>query len=350
MEYAMAYGKFNEVSRSAHPRKSRQIALLTLTGLVAAAFIVRSKTRQAELDHLPIGQFIEVDGVRLHYIERGAGEPLLLLHGNGTMVEDFAISGILDQAAANYRVIAFDRPGYGHSERPRSKIWTPTAQAHLLRRALQQLGVERPIVAAHSWGTLVALAMATEFPSYVRSLVLLSGYYYPSMRLDVPLASPPAIPILGDLMRYTLSPLLGRLMWPALVKRMFSPAKVPPRFAEFPVWMALRPSQLRASAAESALMIPSAMKLRRRYGELKMPVVIMAGSDDHIADAQHNSARLHDEVPHSDLRLVPQAGHMIHHLAPHEVMAAIDSANAAGLDPNPLLAASATSSNEQGMH
>jgi pimeloyl-ACP methyl ester carboxylesterase len=114
--------------------------------------------------------------------------------------------------------------------------------------------------------------------------------------------------------------------------------------------MALRPSQLRASAAESALMIPSAMRLRRRYGELKMPVVIMAGSDDHIANAQHNSARLHDEVPHSDLRLVPQAGHMIHHLAPHKVMAAIDSANAAGLDRNPLLAASAASSNEQGMH
>jgi pimeloyl-ACP methyl ester carboxylesterase len=128
------------------------------------------------------------------------------------------------------------------------------------------------------------------------------------------------------LMRHTISPLLGRLMWPALVRKIFSPAAVSPGFDAFPVWMALRPSQLRASAAESALMIPSAMMLFRRYRELKMPVVIMAGADDRIADAQRNSARLHDELAQSDLRLTPGAGHMIHHLAPDDVMAAIDSA------------------------
>jgi pimeloyl-ACP methyl ester carboxylesterase len=325
----MIDAKHNNATRVTHPARRSGIALLAFGALVAAALVVRSKTRQAERIHPPIGQFIEVDGVRLHYVERGQGQPLVLLHGNGTMVDDFAVSGLLDQAAANYRVIAFDRPGFGHSERPRGKIWTPIAQAELLHRALQQLGIEQPIVVGHSWGTLVALALALEFPAYVRSLVLLSGYYYPSARLDVPLAAAPAIPMLGDLMRYTISPLLGRLMWPAVIKRMFSPAAVSPRFAAFPVWMALRPSQLRASAAESALMIPAAMTLRRRYRELTMPVVLMAGADDHIANAQHNSVRLHDELRQSHLRLTPGAGHMIHHLQPDQVMAAIDSAEKA---------------------
>jgi pimeloyl-ACP methyl ester carboxylesterase len=323
--------KKNHIGRLKRPARRSGLALAAVSALLAAAFVVRSKTRQAERTHPPIGQFIEIDGVRLHYVERGQGQAVVLLHGNGSMVEDFACSGLLDRAAENYRVIVFDRPGFGHSERPRNKIWTPAAQAQLLQRALQQLGVGQPIVVGHSWGTLVALAMALEFPSYVRGLVLLSGYYYPSLRLDAALASPPAIPVIGDLMRFTISPLLGRAIWPAVVKKIFSPAAVSPRFAKFPVWMALRPSQLRAAAAESAMMVPAVMALCRRYRELAMPVVILAGAEDRIADAQHNSRRLHHELPQSDLRLAPGGGHMIHYLMPDEAMAAIDAAEAAAV-------------------
>jgi pimeloyl-ACP methyl ester carboxylesterase len=217
-------------------------------------------------------------------------------------------------------------PGYGYSARPRRKLWNPRAQAELLHKALQRLGVVRPIVAGHSWGTLVALALALQYPAYVQSLILLSGYYFPTFRLDVPLLSSPAIPVLGDIMRYTISPFLGRLMWLGLLKVIFGPAPVPPRFSQFPVWMALRPSQLRASAAESALMIPAVIGLRHYYRELRMPVVIMAGADDRFVHANRHSVRLHDELPRSDLRLIPGAGHMVHQTVPHEVSAAIDSA------------------------
>lgn len=312
-----------------HPVRRSGLALATITAFAAAAFVVRNKTRQAERANPPMGQFIDVDGIRLHYVERGQGQPVVLLHGNGGMTEDFAGSGLLDRAAASYRVIVFDRPGFGHSERPRNRLWTPIAQAQLLQRALQQLGVEQPIVVGHSWGTLVALAMALEFPSYVRSLVLLSGYYYPSLRLDTALLSPPAIPVIGDLLRFTVSPLLARAIWPAAVRKIFSPAAVSPKFAAFPIWMALRPSQLRAAAAESAMMVPAAMTLCRRYRDLTMPVVIMAGAEDRVANAQHNSRRLHDELPQSDLRLTAGGGHMIHYLVPDDVMAAIDDAERA---------------------
>lgn len=260
----MAAYKRNGNGRVMHPADKRGVALL-VAGALLAAFVVRRKIKHAEQANPPIGQFIEIDGIRLHYVERGQGQPLVLLHGNGSMLQDFQLSGLIDRAAENYRVIALDRPGFGYSDRPRSKIWTPIAQAKLLHRALEHLGVEQPIIVGHSWGTLVVLALALEFPAYVRSLALLSGYCYPSVRLDVPMASPPAIPILGDLLRYTISLLLGRMMWPAVVKRLFGPAAVPPRFAQFPVWMVLRPSQIRASAAESAMMIPFAMKFSHRY-------------------------------------------------------------------------------------
>jgi pimeloyl-ACP methyl ester carboxylesterase len=299
-------------------------ALLAL-GLAAAAVYVNVKTKQAEAENPPKGKFIDVDGVRLHYVEHGSGEPLVLLHGNGITASDFEASGLLQRAAEEYRVIAFDRPGFGYSERPRTTIWTPEAQARLLHKALQQIGVDNPVVVGHSWGTLVALSMALEFPQDVRGLVLMSGYYYPSVRLDVTVMSQPAIPIIGDLMRYTISPLLSRLIWPLAVKRIFSPAEVPESFKRLPVWMMLRPSQLRASAADTALMIPAAIKLNKRYEELSVPVKVLAGDGDKLISPKHNSMRLDDALPSSTIQMEQGQGHMLHYAKVDDIMAAIDT-------------------------
>jgi hypothetical protein len=56
-----------------------------------------------------------------------------------------------------------------------------------------------------------------------------------------------------------------------------------------------------------------------------MPVGIMAGSDDEIVDVGRHSQRLHGEIPGSELRIIEGAGHMVHHLAPREVVDLIRS-------------------------
>ena len=154
------------------------VLLGSAAALGGAVIYNRWQARDAERQYPPIGRFLDVDGVRLHYIERGQGDPLVLIHGNGTMIQDFTVSGLVDRLADRYRVIVIDRPGYGYSSRPR-RLWTPYAHARLFREALAQLGVEQAVVYGHSWGTLVAMALALEFPSLVRGLVLGSGYYYP---------------------------------------------------------------------------------------------------------------------------------------------------------------------------
>ena len=121
-------------------------AAATTAALVVTALINRRLAKSAERANPPAGQFMDVDGVRLHYVERGTGMPLVLLHGNGSMIQDFASSGLIDLAAQNYRVIAFDRPGFGHSDRPRNVVWTPTAQAGLIKSALDRLGVSEAFV------------------------------------------------------------------------------------------------------------------------------------------------------------------------------------------------------------
>src|SRR6476661_7799654 len=177
--------------------------------LGAAALYTAKMTRHAERKYPPIGRFLDVDGVRLHYIEQGEGEPLVLIHGNGTLIQDFTINGLVDRLSERYRVIVIERPGYGYSSRPRH-LWTPRAHATLLEHALAQLGVEQAIVLGHSWGTMVAVSLALQAPTLVRSLVLLSGYYFPTARMDVVLSSPNAIPGIGDALRHTISPPLAR--------------------------------------------------------------------------------------------------------------------------------------------
>jgi pimeloyl-ACP methyl ester carboxylesterase len=284
------------------------------------------RARKAEREHPPTGRFVTVDGVRLHYIESGKGPPVLLLHGNVVTAEDFQTSGVLDLLAARHRVIAFDRPGFGYSDRPHGSAWSARAQAELLRNALVILGVNRPVVLGHSWGAAVALALALNHPDAVRGLVLLSGYYYPTLRADVLLSSPAAIPIVGDLLRYTISPLLGRLMQPLLLKGMFAPLPVPASFAKGSTSnMSVRPGQIRAESQDGVAMIPGAVAMRHRYQELTMPVVIMAGAKDRVVNGKQ-PRRLHAEIPHSILRLVPGVGHMLHYAVPEEVAEAIEEA------------------------
>ena len=148
---------------------------------------------------------------------------MVFLHGNGVTSEDFLISGILEEASRSYRALAFDRPGFGHSERPWARSWPAAAQAALLPRTFALLGIERPIVVGHSWGAMVALALAADHPASVSGLVLASGYYYPTARADVALFSPPAIPLAGDILRHTVAPLIGEAMLPGLIKKMFAP-------------------------------------------------------------------------------------------------------------------------------
>ncbi len=297
-----------------------------------AAYYVQRRSARAERAHRPLGRFINVDGVRLHYLDEGGGPPLVLLHGLGSMVEDFVLSGLVREASKRYRVIAFDRPGYGHSERPRRMRYGAAAQAELVRKALQRLKVHRPIVLGHSWGTLVAVALALEHPEVPRSLVLASGLYFPSLRLDAPLMAPPAIPLIGDLLSRTLSPLAGRAMWPGFLRLIFGPAPVPPAFATaFPTWLALRPGQLRAVAEDALATLGATLRAARRYRELTLPVVMVAGERDRYVSASAHTARLHRLLPSSRLLLSPHSGHMVHHSDLTLVISAVDCAASTGV-------------------
>jgi pimeloyl-ACP methyl ester carboxylesterase len=86
---------------------------------------------------------------------------------------------------------------------------------------------------------------------------------------------------------------------------------------------ALRPSQMRAVREEAAMLADATAELRPLYRDVSVPVRLIAGSDDRVVDTNKHSIRLHGELGASTLQVVPRCGHMVHHAAPDDVIAAI---------------------------
>lgn len=297
--------------------------------LVANALWVERRSRAAERQHHAPHDLVYVDGTRLHYRLLGDenAPPVLLVHGNLVDGADFEASGLLDRLAREYRVLVIDRPGFGHSDRPRGEVWTPARQAKLLHHAAEVLGLERPVVVGHSLGAQVALCMAMQEPADVAGLVLVSGYYWPSLRLDRWMAAPAAVPVLGDALRYTTAAWTARATLGPAVRAMFAPAPVPERFFELlPREMLLRPLQQRATAEDGSHMVAQARALARRYESLgDMPITIVAGNEDRVVSPEQ-AVRLQACLPRARLRLLAGVGHMAHYHAHEKIADAIAEA------------------------
>jgi hypothetical protein len=121
------------------------VLLACAVALAALALVNVALARWAERKHPPTGSFVEVDGVRLHYTDRGTERPVVLLHGNAVTGADYDTSGVAERlVGSSCRVVVFDRPGFGHSDRPRGRTWTAEQQADLLHQALARLDVGGP--------------------------------------------------------------------------------------------------------------------------------------------------------------------------------------------------------------
>jgi pimeloyl-ACP methyl ester carboxylesterase len=142
-------------------------------------------------------------------------------------VYDFTFS-ILDRAAGEYRALAIDRPGFGYSEALAEKQASPVAQARALHGAAEALGLERPVLVAHSRGGAVALAYALDYPEDVAGVVTLAGAPYWHGE-ETPLYSRVlAMPIVGPLVAHTAAVPLGGGAVRAGLDAAFAPEGTPP--------------------------------------------------------------------------------------------------------------------------
>jgi pimeloyl-ACP methyl ester carboxylesterase len=155
---------------------------------------------------------------------------------------------------------------------------------------------------------------------------LLSGYYYPTLRVDALMTLPGAIPVVGDLMNYTVAPLLGAALLPSLFKGMFATApRRPPIYLRFAARIVGTTRTDKGESQDGSTMVPAAAALMPRYGELRLPVAIIAGIKDRVVGVERHAVRLHSEMPQSTLHLVPDVGHMVHYAVPEQITEAIEN-------------------------
>ena len=268
-----------------------------------------------------MGEFVTVEGVRLHYVSQGAGKPVVLLHGNAGFTHDYSM--VMRQLAERgFRALAFDRPGHGLSERPEAEIATVEVQAKLVHGALLELGIDRPIMVGHSWGGILVLNYALQYGAEISALVLLAPASYPEPEQYSSQRTLVEIPGLGDLIIKVSSPFINWEIRRTL-ERAFSPDEVPLEYLELATAVWNRPGQIRAIIQDEADYGRTAEALSDRYGEIDLPTVIITGDADLLVNPEIHAFPLHQAIPQSKLIVLPQTGHMVPQTRPESVTEAI---------------------------
>ncbi|MXQ12772.1 alpha/beta fold hydrolase [Microvirga makkahensis] len=278
----------------------------------------------------PTGRFMEVGGLRLHYRDvEPAGESrgtIVLLHGaSSNLVE--SMLGLGSHLAPRYRVIAFDRPGHGWSERSGGlSAAEPARQAALMAEALRRLKVRNAVVVGHSWSGTIVPYFALDHRDVTGAILILSGITTPwpggyigwyrrfiaswagwlAMRT---LALPVTLVMRPWLKRKTYAP---QLPTPGIVRNGFIP-------------LAFRPGAYEANMQDFAVMFDAVSRQSPRYGEIRMPVTVIAGDCDEIVWSDLHSRSFANAVPGAQLILLPGIGHMPQYVDGRTVLAAIEA-------------------------
>ena len=164
--------------------KKRNLAL-AFGGAIGAAVAVKLLTRADSVNwddvsdrvaHSERSHFITVDGARVHYQEFGDASkpPIILIHGYTASVYVWKTTAPM-LAGNGFHVIAVDLLGFGYSEKPSWFDYSIQAQARMISRFMNRLGIGRATVVGNSYGGAVALNLTLDYPERVEKLVLVDS-------------------------------------------------------------------------------------------------------------------------------------------------------------------------------
>jgi pimeloyl-ACP methyl ester carboxylesterase len=222
--------------------------------------------------------YAPVNDLRMYYEIHGSGQPLVLLHGGMTTVEDF--SAIRPFFTPTYQVIAFERQGHGHTA-DIDRSFTLEQWADDTAALLKHLKIEQADIFGYSTGAMVALAFALRYPKMVRKLILASAIYnregyYPGILEGLRHATAADLP---DIMRemYTRAAPHPE-NWPNLVKKSVESV------VEFKGWQ------------------------KKDIRMITAPTLVMVGDSD-IVRTEH-AVELHRLISHAKLAVLPATDHI----------------------------------------
>ncbi|WP_187435575.1 alpha/beta fold hydrolase [Bradyrhizobium hipponense] len=304
------------------------IVMSVVTALVLLALATQAGVVAVQRAFPPQGQMIEVDGATLHVVDLGprdAGPPIVMLHGASSNLEAMR-RPLGDLLAKNHRVILFDRPGHGWSTRARRQDSTPQIQARMIGEALAKLGIARAIVVVHSWSGALGARLALDHPDRVAGLVMLAPVTHPWRGGVGRYNEIIATPVVGPLLAYTVTLPLGYLLAEPGARDVFLPQVMPDGFVkESATPLLLRPREFIANAYDLVTLKESVAAQVARYGEITVPVTIIAGEPDKTVSTNIHARPFAALVRNAKLIVLPDLGHMVQIAEPGLVKTEIET-------------------------
>lgn len=242
--------------------------------------------------------FATVDGTRVRYIDVGQGPAVVLVHGFASSLETWA--GVIPALSQKHRVIALDLKGFGWTDRPEGD-YSPEAQAQLILHLMDQRGVDRASIVAHSWGASVALAAALAAPQQVSRLALYDAWVYEEQ--------------LPPFFHWARSNGVGEMLFGLYYKEradekmalaFFDKSYVTEQLVDAVESAMDRPGTV--AAALAAVRGQNYAAIQQRYRNITQPTLLLWGREDIVTTAAFGE-RLSRDLPSSKLIVYPRCGH-----------------------------------------
>lgn len=301
-------------------------ALLLLAVLAVLYLVLATRWIAAKAERLvpATGKFLEVDGNRIHYVETGEGRPIVFLHGLGAQLHHFRHT-LFASFGPGYRLIALDRPGSGHSVRAKGATGRLPEQAEVVRRVIEALGLERPVVVGHSLGGAIALTLAVEHPETISGIALLAPLTHMEAEIRKDFSSLYIrSPVLRWIIAHTVAMPSGLKYAERTLAFVFAPNMTPADYmVEGGGWSGLRPRHFFATSTDIVAIERDLGRIEQRYGEIAMPAGILFGASDRVLGIHIHGRPMTDKIGDLDFERVEGLGHMPQFIEPERVTAFI---------------------------
>jgi len=260
--------------------------------------------------------FVDVEGHRLAYYLMGKGRTVLFVHGITTY--SFIWRNIVPFFASDFQVLCLDLLGCGDSDKPLDQSYSINNHARILKKFLEQLGIDRIHFVGHDIGGGIGQVFAVNYPEILYDLTLINSVAYDFWPVQPIIAM--RTPIIRQMAMATLD--LGALR--LIVRRgLYHKEKLSPELMSY-FWKPMKSKQGRKGFLRFAECLNNQhlLEIEGQLHQLSLPVLIIRGEADYYL-SQAISEKLHKNIPNSQLVRIPTGGHFIQEDEPESVARAI---------------------------
>jgi len=275
------------------------------------------------------GSYIEIDGLKIRYLQMGNGHDIVFVHGVICSLEDFIPAAEI--LSKKYRVTLFDRPGCGYSEVDKSH-YSLSGNSSIIKGLIEKLDLKKPVIVGHSHGASIAMQFAAEHQGMARGFFLMGLCCYPEE--VIPFREAPAAeivfgrlietPLIGEGISRILMPLAGKSILSQSTRDIFAPAEIPAGYLESRYGWMSDPRVIVTLFRNANGFNEEIKPWYPLYPKLKEKFSIVQGLEDFYSDQIPNAKKLAQEIPGTKLVLLPATGHMVYIQHPQLVLEGID--------------------------